>query len=291
MITPQQRGAWRRAYLRQLRKIAESTPNPWMDEIEWEDDLLEDRLTQFIYRDYLIFLKTVVFVFENHPLALAKIDSAFIKDEDACTVSDLFHYLRSLTSYGRYGVVSDINCDEDAKQSMMSALESNNEELFSSIIKGIDLTNTCRSIGYVLNIIFVLQCQIQAMEYQELSEEEKSRTEDVGEDIGNRSSEPNSATLADTLENQLTLVEKECSLKIDSLPEDLEVIQDEYYGIILQWIPFSMVVDIYFLPKEFSIVESIFDKWRFTDINKDLLHLSSLVHQDYQYQRIVLPLQ
>ena len=291
MITPQQRGAWRRAYLRQLRKIAESTPNPWMDEIEWEDDLLEDRLTQFIYRDYLRFLKTVVFVFENHPLALAKIDSAFIKDEDACTVSGLFQYLKSLTSYGRYSVVSVISDDEGAEQRMMSALESNNEELFSSIIKGIDLTDICRSIGYVSNLIFALSYQIQMMEHQELSEEEESRVEDVGESLMSRSFESNGATIDEITNNRSALVEKECSLKIDSLPEDLEFIQDEYYGVILQWIPFSMVVDIYFLPKEFSIVESIFDKWRFTDINKDLLHLSSLVHQDYQYQRIALPLQ
>ena len=45
------------------------------------------------------------------------------------------------------------------------------------------------------------------------------------------------------------------------------------------------------MPKEFSIVESVLSKWRFADIKEDLLHLSSLVNSDYQYERIVLPLQ
>ena len=175
MITPQQRNAWRGAYLRQLRKIAESTPNPWMDEIEWDNELLEDRLTQFIYRDYLKFLRVVVFVFENHPLFIAKIDEKCIKNEDACSISDLFYYLRSITSYGRYGVVSDMSCEEEAKQEMMSAIESNNEALFTSLTKDVDLTDICRSIGYVSNIIFAIQCQIQTMIHQELSEEEEGR--------------------------------------------------------------------------------------------------------------------
>ena len=284
MITPQQRNAWRGAYLRELKKIAESTPNPWMDEIEWDNELLEDRLSQFVYRDYLRFIKIVAFVFENHPLVIAAIDSPIIKAEDACTVSGLFQYLRSLTSYGRYSVVSEISDDEGAK------LESNNEELFSSITKGADLTNICRSIGYVSNISFALRYQIQMMEHQELSEEEECRVEEVGESLMNRSPESNGATIDEITNNQLAFVKEECSLKIDSLPDDLEVIKDEYYGIVLQWIPFSIMVDAYFLPKEFSIVESILDKWRFTDINKDLMHLYSLVHQDYQYQRIVLPL-
>lgn len=289
MITPQQRNAWRGAYLRQLRKIAESTPNPWMDEIEWDNELLEDRLSQFVYRDYLRFLKTVAFVFDNHPLVIATLDGSIIKDEDACTVSSLFHHLMSLTSYGRYGVISGINCDEEAKQRMMSALELNNEELFSSITKGVDLTDICKSIGYVSSLSFALRYQIQMMEHQELSEEEESRAEEVVKSMGSRLFEPGGATIDEISNNQLTLAKKESSLKMDSLPEELEIIKDEYYCIVLQWIPFSIVVDAYFLPKEFSIVESILDKWRFTDINKDLMHLYSLVHQDYQYQRIVLP--
>lgn len=291
MITPQQRNAWRGAYLRELRKIAESNPNPWMDEIEWEDELIEDRLSQFVYRDYLRFLKAIAFVFENHPLVIANGDGQLVKDEDACTVSDLFHYLKSLTSYGRYGVVSVISDDEEAKQRMMSALESNNEDLFSSITKSVDLTEVCRGIGYVSGLSFTLRCQIQMMEHQDLSEEEESRAEEFVESMGSRNVESDGATIDEITNNQLTLVEKECSLKMESLPEELEVIKDEYYRCVAQWCTFSIIVDLAFLPKEFSIVESIFDKWHFTDINKDLLHLYSLVHQDYQYQRIVLPLQ
>ena len=289
MITPQQRNAWRGAYLRQLRKIAESTPNPWMEEIEWEDNLLEDRLTQFIYQDYLRFLKTVVFVFENHPLVVSAIDNKFIMDDDTCSVSHLFQFLRSITSYGRFGVISSFDCSDDIKQELMLALRDGNEERFISMVKGINLQQIYKSIGYTSNLLFSLHYVIQMMEHKDVSDEDGNLVERIADDMGNRSFEQK--TINEISNNLVSFARQNSTLRFDTLPPELEYLEEEYNCIASQWFPFSIIVDSYFMPKEFSIVESVLSKWRFADIKEDLLHLSSLVNSDYQYERIVLPLQ
>ena len=287
MITPQQKGAWRRAYLRELRRIAESKTNPWIDEVEWEDELLEDRLTQFIYRDYLGFLRSVVFVFENHTLFLAELDSKLIKDEDAYSVSHLFQFLRSITSYGRWGVISKFDCAENIKQEMMLALNDGEEERFVDYTKNIDIRQICKSVGYVSSLMNILHLQIELMEHTEPTEEEEVHAKETIARIDNRSL--GEKTVRHTMVEQLSIVKENGALRFEQLPSEVGFLQDVYSGIALQWLSFSVLVDDYFMQKEFSIIDAQLRTWRFSDISKDLIHLTSIIYPGYQYRRIVLP--
>ena len=287
MITPQQRNAWFGAYLRELKKIAESTVNPWMDEIDWDDSLLEDRLTQFIHRDYLKLLMMFKFVIENHPLDVAKIDSAVVRIEDPCTITELFGFLRSVSSFGRDNVISEIKCPDGIKQDLMDALKEGNEERFIKLTQNLDLQQIRASINHVSAEILALNLQILLMEYTEPKEEEINLVEGVAEDLSNRSLEQNA--IPNVIDKNYSLAKEQSTLEFDQLPSEVKILQEEYYGVVSQWAPFSVIIDACILPKEFSIFDSVFKQWQFTDISADILHLSSLM-LDYQYRRIVLPL-
>ena len=70
MITPQQRNAWRGAYLRELRKIAQTPrPNDWVLTTDW-DNALEAHLALFSFCDTVRIFKVLECILKNHPVAL-----------------------------------------------------------------------------------------------------------------------------------------------------------------------------------------------------------------------------
>lgn len=285
MITPQQRNAWRGAYLRQLRKIASTSPlqEGWEEEYEFEN-ALEAHLIRFTLNDFVLLSQCLSFIFENHPLAIAYIDKEGIKEQDRLSLEELFAFLQPLSNYAKYNVLEEISCDDLTREQMMSALIDNQEQLFIGLAKGCsNIMEICLLCGYTSKMILTpLSDSLQVMDG------------DLGE------AEENEDTYLDELEDRygkefvdkftgsndiIEQVKKYSMFKLDILDEDLL----PYYIVLVKfWMATSTIVDTLFFEKELSVFNNLIQESPSTEIYSDLERLVYLLY-DFSPKRLFTP--
>ena len=284
MITPQQKNAWRGAYLQELRKIAKSQLNPWLDEVEWENDKIEDRLTQFVFRDFVKLIKVVAYVFENHPLVLAKVDNQLILEDDIISEEQFYRVLSVANNYTRDGIISCFNTSEELREGVHIALKNNDQKAFLSIISTIDTEEIRRYVGYMSRLFAQLRLGIRVLEGDELNEDENNSVDNTIKDQIIRLNNQENMDFS-SFENQLSLIANNTNLNLLSISEEIQSVPQLYYSEVLIWSGVSMIVDAMFLPKELDIVKDILRTWQFPEITDDLIHFTELLY-GYHYVRL-----
>ena len=284
MITPQQSNAWRGAYLRELRKIAKSQASPWLDDVEWENDKIEDRLAQFVFRDFVTFYKVVEHVFENHPLVIAEIDTSLISKDDLISEGHFFNVLLGVNNYTRDGIISGMINGEELKENMYNALIHNDSRSFLNIISTIDTEEIRRKIGYATFLFDTMRLSIRRMEGDELKEEEESFADNTSKILEARLISQESEQYS-SYEELLSTVAMNTHLNLTSFPEEIQTIPQMYYSEVLMWSALSMIADAMFLPPELETVKGVLKAWQFPEITEDLVQLTELI-QGYHYTRL-----
>ena len=284
MITPQQKNAWRGAYLRQLRRIAKSQVNPWLDEVEWENDKIEDRLTQFVFRDFVKLIKAVAYVFENHPLVLAEVDDQLITEDDIISEEQFYRVLLVANNYTKDGIISCFNISEELREGVYLALKNNDLKAFLSIISTIDTEEIRRYVGYVSRIFAQLRLGIKVLEGDELNEDENNSVANTSKDLETRLINQESMDYSSS-ENQLSIIANNTNLNLLSFSEEIQLVPQIYYSEVLIWSSVSVIVDAMFRSQELDIVKDILRTWQFPEITEDLIHFTELLH-GYHYFRL-----
>lgn len=284
MITPQQRNAWRGAYLRELRKIANSQVNPWLDEVEWENDKIEDRLTQFVFRDFVILIKVVAYVFENHPLVIAELDNQLITEDDIISEEEFYRVLSAANNYTKDGIISCFNISEELREGVYLALKNNDLKAFLSIISTIDTEEIRRYVGYVSRIFAQVRLGIRVLEGDELNEDENITVDSTSKDLENRLINQESMNFS-SFEDQLSKIANNTNLNISSFSEEIQAVPQIYYSEVLIWSSISIIVDAMFLSKELDIVKDILRTWQFPEITEDLIHFTDFLY-GYHFDRL-----
>lgn len=285
MITPQQRNAWRGAYLRQLKKIASTSPlqEGWEDEYEFEN-ALEAHLVHFVFDDLLRLTKSLSFVFENHPLVLAYIDKENIREQDYITIEELFAFLQPLTNYAKYLVVGEFSCDDLIREKMMSALIDNQEQLFVGLAKGCpNILEICLQCGYVSKMILNPLSNVFTM-----IDSDDCETTDGHDTFWKEAEERYGKKFVDMYTSCDDIIEqmKELSMfNLDLLDEDLLTI----YGMLVKyWMAISPIIDNFFLGQELSVINNLIQQSLSTEIYSDLERLVYLIY-DFSPSKLFTP--
>ncbi len=283
MITPQQRNAWRGAYLRELRKIAKSQVNPWLDEVEWENDKIEDRLTQFVFRDFVKLLKVVEYVFENHPLVLAKVDNQLITEDGIISEEQFYRVLSVANNYTRDGIISCFNTSEELKENVYNALKHNDLNVFLNFLSTIDTEEIRRYVGYVSRIFAQVKLGIRVLEGEELNEDDNTSVDNNSKELETRLNQAN--LNFSSFEDQLSKIANNTNLNLLSFSEEIQSVPQLYYSEVLIWSGVSIIVDAMFRPHELDIVKDVLRAWQFPEITEDLIHFTELLY-GYHYFRL-----
>ena len=285
MITPQQRNAWRGAYLRQLRKIASTSPlqEGWEEEYEFEN-ALEAHLVRFSLNDFVLLTKCLSFIFENHPLVIAEIDKDCLQKQDRLSLKELFAFLQPLTNYAKYQVLEGISCNDLIREQMMSALINNQEQSFVGLAKGCsNIMEICLQCGYVSKFILAPASDMFSM----MDSDDCETTEDWNDYI-NEAEDRYGKEVVDMYSCCDDIIEqvKEYSMfKLDVLDEDLLPF---YVAMVKLWMAISPIVDTFFLKKELSIFNNLIQDSPSTEIYSDLERLVYLIY-DFSPTRLFTP--
>ena len=272
MITPQQRNAWRGAYLRQLRKKAETDilPEGWEDDFYF-DNALEAHFTHFVLNDLVVFYECMTYVLANHPIIVAMGESN-LKEDYRLSVDELYDYLQSLSNYAKDHVISFIQCNEDTRESLFLSLKEKDKATFVDLAKSCtNVLEICLLCGYS-NRLFKysisdhVSSALDAEEdYESFAEKHQDLIED-NEDIFN---------WYNGTDDLIDQIRKYSMFDLDYLDVDLQHI----YGIIVKvWAHISQGVDLTFLDKELSIMSDIIIHSSSTELFSDLERLVYLLY-------------
>lgn len=285
MITPQQRNAWRGAYLRQLKKIASTSPlqEGWEDEYEFEN-ALEAHLVRFFLNDFVILGRCLSFVFESHPLVLAYIDKERIREQDCLSLEELFAFLQPLSNYAKYPVLEAISCDDLIREQMMSALIDNQKLAFVSLAKDCpNIMEICLQCGYVAKLIIAPISEAFTTIDSDTSEDTEGQDyfwKETEERFGKEFVDM--FTSSDDIIEQ---VKTYSMFTLDVLDEDLL----PFYGLLIKfWMAISPIIDNFFLEKELSVINNLIQQSPSTEIYSDLERLVYLIY-DFSPSRLFTP--
>lgn len=278
MITPQQRNAWRGAYLRQLRKIASTDIllDGWEEDFEF-NNALEAHLVHFTLNDLMIIQRYLSYVFSNHIIYtdINDLDPTFLKEYSGLSLSlgGLYDHLLALSNYTRCLVLDNVVCNEETRQNMMSSLIRNDKQGF------IEVAQSCANIGEICTICGYFSAMILPSFSTDFLEDAKNKDE---QGIDDYIKEKAQTTAADAdvvgwlLESQdtLDLVRKYSMFDLAYL----EDIPQHYYCLLVKlWATFSILFNTAFDNKEISILNDIIIHSQSSELLSDLERLAYLL--------------
>ncbi len=292
MITPQQRNAWRGAYLRQLRKIAQTPFIPDLDldegeEFSWDlfdESDFEEHLGAFSLRVMVPLWSAYVHVIRNHPFAVATIDAKCVRPEDAITKEGLFQYLQSISHYGQDTFFLNYPEVGDIEEELIKALDNNDERAFQTILdkEGVDTSDMRIKVGYTSRCVQAYQKVYNAMESENTEELETvaQQEEDFYTERGVERSFFDSI-----LEPSEEDVQKIISLSRTNIGQLDEENQQMYVSLVRQWILYINIVNLCFMDKETSIIKELIEMPEYQDIVLDVEQLAYKVY-DFTAERL-----
>ncbi len=292
MITPQQRNAWRGAYLRQLRKIAQTPFIPDLDldegeEFSWDlfdESDFEEHLGAFSLRVMVPLWSAYVHVIKNHPFAVATIDAKCVRPEDAITREGLFQYLQAISHYGQDTFFLNYPEIGDIEEELIKALDNNDETAFLYLLdkEGIDTSDMRIKVGYTNRAMQAYQQAYNAMEsdnpdaIEEVAQQEESYYIERGAD----------RSLLDSFsaptEEETKKIIPLSQTNIGQLDEES---QQMYAGLVKQWIYYLNIVNLCFMDKETSIIKELIEMPEYQDIVLDIEQLAYRVY-DFTAERL-----
>ena len=285
MITPQQRNAWRGAYLRQLKKIAQTPFIPDLDldddeEFSWDlfdESDFEEHLGAFSLRVMVPLWSAYVHVIRNHPFAVATIDAKCVRPEDAITKEGLFQYLQSISHYGQDTFFLNYPKVGDIEEELIKALDNNDDVAFLGILdkEGIDTFDMRIKVGYTSRCVQAYQKVYNAMESENTEEIEEvaQQEEDYYTERGVERSFFDSI-----LEPSEEDTQKIISLSQTSIGQLDKENQQMYVSLIRQWILYINIVNLCFMDKETSIIKELIEMSDYQDIVLDVEQLAYKVY-------------
>ena len=285
MITPQQRNAWRGAYLRQLKKIAQTPFIPDLDldddeEFSWDlfdESDFEEHLGAFSLRVMVPLWSAYVHVIRNHPFAVATIDAKCVRPEDAITKEGLFQYLQSISHYGQDTFFLNYPKVGDIEEELIKALDNNDDVAFLGILdkEGIDTSDMRIKVGYTSRCVQAYQKVYNAMESENTEEIEEvaQQEEDYYTERGVERSFFDSI-----LEPSEEDTQKIISLSQTSIGQLDKENQQMYVSLIRQWILYINIVNLCFMDKETSIIKELIEMSDYQDIVLDVEQLAYKVY-------------
>ena len=285
MITPQQRNAWRGAYLRQLRKIAQAPlPNDWVRSTEW-DNALEAHLALFTFCDSVRIFKVLEHILRNHPVEVAEIDESENPD-DLPTCQDLYSFLITLGNYGLNNIFSHLNCPEETKQSLWEAVLNRDEGGFEDVFVKIKQENedVLTKIGYSLNLLTVFNKLIEYLDdIEEDYESEESLKNSINE-FGKRF-DPEMLAFFAPSDDFLSAVKYLSVFEIEHLSEDF---QSMYCYQVKTWMAILTLLEEDCSDKEIAIINALLAKAESQELISDFERLAYLLF-DYVPKRLYTP--
>ncbi len=285
MITPQQRNAWRGAYLRQLRKIAQTPlPNDWVLSTDW-DNALEAHLALFSFCDSVRIFKVLELILRNHPVEVAEIDESENPD-DRPTRHDLYSYLITLGNYGLNNIFSRFNCPEEIKQSLWKAVLNQDEAGFEEAFVKIEHKNenVLTQIGYSLNLLTVFNKLIEYLDdIEEDNESEESIKSSISE-FGKRF-DPELLAFFSPSDDFLSAVKYLSVFEIEHLSKDF---QSMYCYQVKTWMAILTLLEEDCSDKEIAIINSLLAKAESQELITDYERLAYLLF-DYVPKRVYTP--
>lgn len=260
--------------MRELRKIASTSPlqEGWEDDYEFKN-ALEAHLVRFIFIDFVLLVKCISFVFENHPLALADIDKDKIKEQDSISLEELFTFLQPLTNYAKYHVLERLSCNDRLRKKMMTALGDNQKETFVGLAKDcINISDICLQCGYASKIVIapVSNSLTSINSDSETDEVQERYIKEAGERFGKEVIE-----MFTTCDDIIELVKEYSMFKLDVLDEDFL----PFYCVLIKfWLTISPIIDTFFLEKELTVFNNLMQQSPSKEIYSDLERLVYLLY-------------
>ena len=285
MITPQQRNAWRGAYLRQLRKIALTPlPNDWVLSTNW-DNALEAHLALFTFCDSVRIFKVLEYILRNHPIEVADFDESETPD-DLPSCQELYSYLISLGNYGLNNVFSHFNCSEESKITLWEAIINRDEVGFEKAFKEIKQKNKAilTKIGYSLNILIVVNKLIEYLDDIEEDNESEEGMRNTINEFGKRF-DPEMLAFFAPSEDFLSAVKYLSVFEIEHLSDEF---QSMYCYQVKTWMAILSLLEEDCSDKEIAIINSLLANAESQELITDFERLAYLLF-DFVPKRLYTP--
>lgn len=286
MITPQQRNAWRGAYLRELRKIAQTPrPNDWVLTTDW-DNALEAHLALFSFCDTVRIFKVLECILKNHPVEVADIDDLYSSD-DLLSSEDLYSYLISLGGYGLDNIFSHIIGPEDTIQQLLDSIPGRNFAAFNAALQVIRPNNEIllTKIGYTHQLIVLVNNLIDFLD--DIEEDDEGE----GDGVMNTLEEWKKRLDSEMLEffspskEFLDAVNYLSVFQIEHLSEEFRSLY--CYQVKLWGLVFSLLEE-YCRDKEITIINTLLAESESQELIADFERLAFLLF-DYVPNRVFAP--
>ena len=276
MITPQQRNAWRGAYLRELRKIAST--DILLD--GWEDgfvfnNALEAHFAHFALNDLMVFCECLYYVFANHPIIVALSDKKFFNEDCRLSLDELYDYLLSLSNYAKDHVISFIQCNEETREKVFLSLKEEDKATFVDLAQSsANISEICLLCGYTYKAISASPSEYVIAAVDD-DEERFSSLVKTHEEFVKNNGEEEIVNWLENTDDIIDLVRKYSMFDLNHLDVPLQ----EYYGVLVKlWFIVSRVVDGAFLDKELSVMNSIIIHSPSSELFSDLERLAFLLY-------------
>lgn len=292
MITPQQRNAWRGAYLRELRKIAQNPIIPDFDSDEsvvfswdlFDESIFEDHLVTFYMKIMVPLCSTIIHVLKNHPLTVASIDERCIRPQDSITRDSLFHYLQAISRYGQDVFFTNYPAGSGLEELLLKAIKNNDVNAFLDILdkNSIDSSDMCLKVGYVSRVFQAFQTIYSAIESNNLDEAESIAENEISlyTNRGVERSFFDFISDATDEETQRVIILSQTSIR--QLDEDS---QKHYALVVKQWIYYLNIANLYFRNREVSIIKELIEDVKYQDIVLDIERLAYRMY-DFTAERL-----
>lgn len=279
MITPQQRNAWRGAYLRQLRKIASTDIllDGWEDDFDF-NNALEAHFAHFTLNDYIVFTRCFSYVLCNHPMAIGYLEK-YLKEDDFLSLEELSDFLIPLSNYAKYNVLNEAICDEETREGLMFSIINEDKQHFVELAKTCtNISEICLQCGYASYVSKSYSGVLQPLEeYDELKKLEDDYLDTLEKtrmDSANRYG-TDFIDWGSDIKDIIDLVREYSMFNLENLDEEL---QATYCLLIKSWAYLSSVVDMAFMDKELSIMSDIIIRSQSSELFSDFERLAYLLY-------------